>query len=388
MSEYVNAHFALETLRQEAKSKGQDGPRVLILGPEDVGKTTLAKILISYAVRMGKQPLLVNLDPKEGTMSLSGTLTATAFRTILDIEEGWGNSPMSGPSTIPVKLPLAYYYGLQSPITEKASLFKTLTAKLALAVSGRVREDPDAHDTGLIIDAPAELASSKPGPALNALDHVVSEFAVSAIIVLGSERIYSDLVKRYDKRPTSNAAAPGEIIEVIRLAKSGGCVDRDEGYMKSLRAAQVKRYFYGDQKLSNGVTLNARQQQIDFRHLDVYRLLAAIPAASDTANMFLPGGLDDEGLDSIPQYEEGKGLIYQKMQKVVGAMRNCVLAVVNAEPDAKEEDIHTASVVGFLYVVDVDDMKDRITLLSPVAGRLPGRAIVWGNWPEEVIGMV
>jgi len=69
-------------------------------------------------------------------------------------------------------------------------------------------------------------------------------------------------------------------------------------------------------------------------------------------------------------------------------MRNCVLAVMNADGEADEEEIRASSVIGFLYVVDVDETRCRINLLAPVAGRIPNRAIVWGSWPEEVIGMV
>ena len=35
---------------------------VQLVGPTDAGKSTLAKILLNYAVRMGVAPLLVDLD--------------------------------------------------------------------------------------------------------------------------------------------------------------------------------------------------------------------------------------------------------------------------------------------------------------------------------------
>ena len=76
------------------------------------------------------------------------------------------------------------------------------------------------------------------------------------------------------------------------------------------------------------------------------------------------------------------------MSQPVAAMRSCILAVLNADAEATEEEIRDSSVMGFLYVVDVDEAKSRINLLAPVAGRIPNRAIVWGPWPDEVIGMV
>ena len=66
MTQYANTHFALEKLRDEAKQNRQDGPRVLIVGPTDSGKTSLVKLLTAYAIRMGRQPMVINTDSKEG----------------------------------------------------------------------------------------------------------------------------------------------------------------------------------------------------------------------------------------------------------------------------------------------------------------------------------
>lgn len=45
--------------------------------------------------------------------------------------------------------------------------------------------------------------------------------------------------------------APGdEAVQIVRLTKSGGCVDRDEGYMRQFRQAQIRNYFFGGSKNS------------------------------------------------------------------------------------------------------------------------------------------
>lgn len=78
MSAYANLHIALEqmrvrSLRKVHGSPPQDDepdtavepPRILILGPENSGKTTVCKILTNYAVRAGQgwTPVYVNVDP-------------------------------------------------------------------------------------------------------------------------------------------------------------------------------------------------------------------------------------------------------------------------------------------------------------------------------------
>ncbi|KAK5275817.1 Cleavage polyadenylation factor subunit clp1, partial [Exophiala xenobiotica] len=183
MSEYINVHFALETLREQAKTTGRDGPRVLFLGPEDAGKSTLAKILTGYASRSARSPVVVNLDVKEGVLSIPGTLTATVFKSMMDIEEGWGTAPMSGPNgAIPVKLPLVYFYGSSKPEQKEGKVYRAQISRLALAVSGRIAQDPEARESGLIIDTPGTLISTKDGAVgYGIIQDIVAEFAVSAI---------------------------------------------------------------------------------------------------------------------------------------------------------------------------------------------------------------
>lgn len=45
---FVNTHAQLEALRDEALKNKTEGPRVLIAGPPESGKTSLAKILVAY----------------------------------------------------------------------------------------------------------------------------------------------------------------------------------------------------------------------------------------------------------------------------------------------------------------------------------------------------
>ena len=56
MTTYVNVHMALEQLRTQAAETSTPenpcrGPRVMITGPTDVGKSTLCRLLVNYAVR-------------------------------------------------------------------------------------------------------------------------------------------------------------------------------------------------------------------------------------------------------------------------------------------------------------------------------------------------
>ena len=174
MMSYANAHFALETLREKSLQTGELGPRVLVVGPENAGKTSVVKILTSYAVKFGRQPVVVNLDPRQGMLSVPGSLSAAAFSSIVDIEDGWGSSPISGPSPVPVKMPLVYHYGLANP--EEGKFYRPLVTRMALAVTSRLEEDKPLRQTGFIIDTPGAIAHGKGGVYEN-IEHIISEFS-------------------------------------------------------------------------------------------------------------------------------------------------------------------------------------------------------------------
>ena len=50
--------------------------------------------------------------------------------------------------------------------------------------------------------------------------------------------------------------------------------------------------------------------------------------------------------------------------------------------------VRAASVMGFVYVSDVEEEKRKIKLLSPVSGRLGDRPFVWATWPEPYINLL
>lgn len=169
MTQYANLHFALENLRQP----GQDEPRVLVVGPNNSGKTSLVKLLTAYATRSGRQPIVVNTDPGEGMLSIPSGLTATAMSSIIDVEEGWGSSPTSGPSNVPVKLPLVYFYGLKNP-EDEPKLYKPVCTRLALAVTERLADDEEVKRSGVIIDTPGVISQGK--NSYDLISHIASEF--------------------------------------------------------------------------------------------------------------------------------------------------------------------------------------------------------------------
>lgn len=61
---------------------------------------------------------------------------------------------------------------------------------------------------------------------------------------------------------------------------------------------------------------------------------------------------------------------------------------MNASPRDSADTIRAASVMGFVYVSDVDEERRKIKLLAPVGGRLGDRPLIWGRWPEPYINLL
>lgn len=119
MVQYLNTHTALEQLRKTADENNGQGPIVMVVGPMDVGKSTLCKILLNYAVRMGRRPIYVDLDVGQGAISCPGTIGALLVERPATIEEGFSQ-----------QAPLIYNFGHTSP-SGNGKLYTVLVSKLA-----------------------------------------------------------------------------------------------------------------------------------------------------------------------------------------------------------------------------------------------------------------
>lgn len=244
------------------------------------------------------------------------------------------------------------------------------------------------------------------------------------------------MLKNYDNKPTATSASSSsdERIAVVKLAKSGGCVDRDATFMKYLRESQIRSYFFGttvpstassalsssSTAIGSTITLSPLAQQVDYDSLSIYNItIKSEDEVNDSLDSgfdssFLPGGSneDDSSLQqdyassaSISQNTAGvsaasgagsslstiplKKLPHSTELPPPLALENTILGITHAAPNAPLNEIRDASIMGFVYVAGVDDKKAKLRLLAPVAGRVPPRAMIWGRkWPSEVVGLV
>jgi polyribonucleotide 5'-hydroxyl-kinase len=191
--------------------------------------------------------------------------------------------------------------------------------------------------------------------------------------VLGGERLFSEMKRQFGNSPSAEA------VTVVRLDKSGGCVDREESYMRQFRQQQIREYFFGH----GNVTLSPLTTQVDFGQISIYRIL-------DSMSSLLDPGADDDDDDSYEpsvQQPSTSGKLYEKATPS-RMLQNSLLAVTHADAHDSQDSIRDASVMAYVYVAGVDEGVQKLRLLSPVGGKVPAKAMVWGSWPEEVVDLV
>jgi polyribonucleotide 5'-hydroxyl-kinase len=380
MNVAAHVHFNLEDMRNEGRS-----PRVLVVGGSNTGKSSLVKILTAYAVKQSRTPVIVNLDPREGMLSVPGSLSAAAVGSMLDVEEGWGSSPVSGPTISQVKMPLVYQYGCSTP-EENPGVWKALSSRLAGAVKRRGEEDEGVKKSGVIIDTPGSIANGQAG-GYELIQHVISEFNVDVLLVIGDEALHEELTKHVDPS-----------IITVSVDKSSGVVDRDEGYMQELRQNQIREYFFG----FGAVNLAPHTLLVEYSHLSIYKIVPAATAAAvgvapaEKPSTGLPGLAEEDEDDdyepsfSLPTSAPQSGSSQPALEKVLPSnqMQNSLLAITFENPNAPLDQIQESAVMGYVYVAEVDEAKRRVKVLSPAGGAVPRNAMVWGSWPESVVSLV
>lgn len=146
MGIYLNCHAAIESMRDAAEArmsaneKDARGPIVMIVGPSDVGKSTLSRILLNYGVRMGRRPIFVDLDVGQGHVGVPGSLGALLVERPADVVSGFSQ-----------QAPLVFHYGHKSPSINIA-LCKLLVTGLADVCRERLQANKRANISGIIIN--------------------------------------------------------------------------------------------------------------------------------------------------------------------------------------------------------------------------------------------
>ncbi|CAH9137201.1 unnamed protein product [Cuscuta epithymum] len=342
MISYVNVHAVLDARRERAKASPNDsgtyqGPRVIVVGPSDSGKSTLARMLLSWAAKLGWKPTFVDLDVGQGFITVPGCIAATPIELPID--------PVDG---IPLEMPLVYFYGHVSP-SVNVDLYKVIVKELAKTLEKQFDGNTESQSAGMVINTMGWIE----GVGYELLLHAIDTFNATVVLVLGQEKLWSMLNNVLKNKPN---------VDVVKLQRSGGVVSRNAKVRLKTRANRIREYFYGQ---SND--LSPYSNISSFGDLSIFRIGGG-PQAPRSA---LPIGAEPAA---------------DPARLVPVNINRDLLHLVLAVSYAKEPDqIISSNVAGFIYITEVDMKRKQLTYLAPCAGELPSKNLIVGTlaWMEN-----
>lgn len=362
MVSYVNTHIQLEARRDVALANNDVGPRVLVVGPVDHGKSSFTQILTTYATRLDRNPILVDLDVGQPLCSIPGTIAAIPLDKLnLSVEEGFVSYN-----------PLFYFFGHTSP-KDNIDHYKMLVSTLATSVYQRLEKDADAKASGIVINTCGWVEDA----GYDILLHCVHEFNADVVLVMGQDKLFSRLT-------SSLEAGPSKAV-VVKLPVSGGVVARDVNTRKRLRKNKIREYFYG--RPPAGAAPNTMLYAPERRE--------GLQLSSFT--FLRVGGVQlTEGMKIIDQrsaHQESCKLVRvdpttELVYSVVAVLHE---SAVNEDKDGNvtlvgdvPQHLLRSNVAGFVSIVQIAPEKDRMTILSPCPGALPSSYLLVGSvkWIE------
>lgn len=373
MANYINLHLVVEAMRQQVSDNNilnptelQLGPRVLIVGNGNSGKTSLAKLLSAYAIKLDSTPVLVNLNPRDGVFSLPGSLTATPISDSLDVElaNGWGFTTTSGSLFHNPKQPIVKNYGFVD-VNENLDLYKYQVSKLGVTVLSRLEEDIACRNGGVIIDTPALGIKD-----FTVIENIVSDFEVNLIVVLGNERLMIDLKKRFKHKSA---------LQIVKVPKSEGLVEVDEAFIRRTQEESIKEYFNGNYK----TRLSPFKTDIDVNDHTIYKCVLSLDVNS--ALSFLPAGdsytvAEDEGDDKDKAEDELNKYYTLLSEPSSSNLDNSILAITQLPLTHKlGRELLNTSILGYVHVSKFDDAKGKIKVLLPFPGGFPRNMLISTN---------
>ena len=173
-------HQRLEARRQHAAKTGAYGPRVLLAGPTDVGKSTAQRTLAGYAARLGWSPTIVDTDLGQGDLLVPGCIAASPVNLrCADVTSPTGWTGLT---------PISYFPGSASP-GDVDRVWRHHVQQLAKSVDKRMAGDAAARAAGLFVNTMGWIEKG----GFDLLLHAIKALHIDVVLVLGNEALVTRL---------------------------------------------------------------------------------------------------------------------------------------------------------------------------------------------------
>ncbi|KAJ9103683.1 hypothetical protein QFC20_004686 [Naganishia adeliensis] len=441
----ILARRAIRTRRARGKSphlngggegEGEDeaGPRLMVLGPGNAGKSTMVKNLVNLALGsgMGWAPAVVSLDPSNSPHLVPGSLslsTPTQTAPTHHPSHFLGSPPTtSAATTLASDVPtLGWYLGtseLGGVGSQKTCfpLWSKIVRGMQDAWEQRREKDDICRASGVFIDTPSAMTIPTLGaPKGSAVRYglvreAAEAFDVDVMVVVGNEKLTIEMQKMFTKNGVTVISAPksggnqkptDENLFLRRTTaaflahRAAGANGRDGGKPASTFVYETAAPSSALPMGSTRVLSATRLTKVDpSAPANVHRLQNAVVGlvvVSDDDK--LPDAVDGKTKNSSVKQEDAVETSEEPPVKEEPETESKTEDGATEEPKEEEiededendepiwkEEIGWREVCGFLTITKIDTVKRKYELLTPSPGRLPSRVAIVGSveWIEEM----
>ncbi|CAG0916596.1 unnamed protein product [Notodromas monacha] len=315
-------HALLELERIKAEDAGQRGPRVMVIGGYDCGKTSVVRALLNYAVQIGRTPIFVSLDVRHGDLGVPGTLGAVVVDKVSDDKGRFGDFR---------KPPLMYHFG-HAYIDFNKHAYNVIVGELSKNVLAAMDSCPSTKSSGLIIDTNGDTDDRRH------IQHAAMALEVSHVLVIENEQLYNDAVRYLPP-----------FVNICYLPPILGVRKRTKRVLHDAADLLVGQYF----------------GTVDFHGNNV-------PADKSGPVVIQP-------VDSVKICEMAEDRRSHKNNEIrlsskrLGELEHDLLGISSS---ASKEDAGFRNILGYVAVSKVDRSKDEIHLKTPGPKELPGKILL------------
>ncbi|KJP89584.1 hypothetical protein AK88_00795 [Plasmodium fragile] len=217
MKEYLSLSYTLDAYRKLAKKKKKIGPRVLITGNNNSGKSSVSLILLNYALKSGFKPIFIEADTK-----------CTCDKVELNRGPGIISSFVYDPMNR-MKCALDYYFGYLD-LNEDINLYYHLNECISSCVhlmllnnlnyvSSSAKTDGEQegiYAAGFILNVPSEADH-------HVINNLIEIYGINIVIVIDNAFLHYSLKDQYGDEASRRGTDRGRV-----LSREGGAdFDRD-----------------------------------------------------------------------------------------------------------------------------------------------------------------
>eukprot|EP00668_Euglena_longa_P000470 GGOE01000592.1.p1 GENE.GGOE01000592.1~~GGOE01000592.1.p1 ORF type:complete len:444 (-),score=126.50 GGOE01000592.1:233-1564(-) len=352
MHKYANLHLQLEEMRNAAKRTHGRGPRVMVCGPQNSGKSSLCRLLMNYAARQDRCFLYADLDPVQNDI-VPGCVAAVAVVQPISIEDKFS-----------LLAPLGYFVG-ETDCTANAEVYGRMVSNLAKDVLQRALTpgNDELKYGGVVVNTSGLVAEKN----VDLLVRAIKDFDVDVVYIMDDEKLTAALHSRFKPQGGLSSVMTnpnGTALHLEKVVKSGGVVTRSQEVRKQEIGWLIKEYFYGSRCQIGGMVLNPHRSTVSFDAVQVVRI-----GGHRVQSYLLPAGAKSQVDPCQPVKVDPTEQLQHRLAGLSFART--------------EDELISSNVLGLVWIQSVDVAQRRLTLLlpspAPSADQLPGRFIVVGN---------